>query len=253
MKGERPPRSVVSRDRPRTVFAIGGSDPSGGAGIQADLKAIQAHGCYGMAAVAALTVQNTRGVSGVEVVGAALLYAQVRAVLDDMPVDVIKVGMLGSPENVRVVARAIEGWSGQLVIDPVGVAKGGRLLQGDETLRALHELSDRATILTPNLEEAGAFTRGVRLVKGGHGEGELLVDTLVDTRGCEIARWDHPRIASVHTHGTGCTLASVLAARLGHGDALVDACSVAIAYVQRQIAASSRGLGRGRGPLWQVP
>lgn len=249
----RPPQSSMSRDRPRTVLAIGGSDPSGGAGIQADLKAIQAHGCYGMAAVAALTVQNTLGVSGVEVVDAALLYGQVRAVLDDLPVDVIKVGMLGSPENVRAVARALEGWSGQLVIDPVGVAKGGRLLQGDGTLLALHDLADRATIITPNLEEAGTFSRGVRLVKGGHGEGELLVDTLVDTHGCEVARWDHPRIASVHTHGTGCTLASALAARLAHGDALVDACSVAIAYVQRQIAASTGGLGRGRGPLWQVP
>ena len=238
--------------RPPTVLAIGGSDPSGGAGIQADLKAIQVHGAYGMAAIAALTVQNTLGVLSVREVEPAWLVAQVRAVLDDIPVDVIKVGMLGSPANVRALSRAIAGFRGALVVDPVGIAKGGRALQGEDTLRALQELAGRATVVTPNLEEAWAVRGGVRLIKGGHGEGELLVDRLLDAQGRETARWEHPRIPSVHTHGTGCTLASALAARLACGDPLPGACSTAICYVQAQIAASSAGLGRGRGPLWQL-
>lgn len=239
--------------RPHTVLVIGGSDPSGGAGVQADLKAVGAMGCYGMAAIAALTVQNTQALHAIMRVEPGWLEAQVRAVLDDMPVDAVKLGMLGTPGNVSAVERALQRWSGPLVVDPVGAAKGGRSLQGADTLRALQGLAARATLVTPNLDEAWAFQRGVRLVKGGHGDGDRLVDVLVDDAGGEVARWEHPRVRSVHTHGTGCTLASAIAARLARGEGLVDACAAAIAYVQEQIRASSAGLGRGRGPLWQVP
>lgn len=239
--------------RPHTVLVIGGSDPSGGAGVQADLKSVAAMGCYGMAAIAALTVQNTLGVLAVMPVEPAWLEAQVRAVLDDMPVDAVKLGMLGTPGNVRAVERALERWPGALVVDPVGAAKGGRSLQGADTLVALQRLAGRAAVVTPNLEEAWAFPRGVRLVKGGHGDGDRLADVLVDDAGRELARWEHPRVSSLHTHGTGCTLASAIAARLARGEGVVAACGAAITYVQEQIRASSAGLGRGRGPLWQVP
>lgn len=238
--------------RPPTVLAIGGSDPGGGAGVQADLKAIHAHGAYGMAAIAALTVQNTHGVRAAQVVDAGWLHAQVRAVLDDLPVDAVKIGMLGSAANVRAVADALADWDGALVLDPVGVAKGGRTLQDAATLTALQALAARATLITPNLDEAPFFPRGPRLCKGGHGHGAELLDVLLDDAGQERARWSHPRVPSPHTHGTGCTLASAIAARLAAGDTLEAACGVGIAYVQRQIRASVEGLGGGRGPLWQV-
>lgn len=241
--------------RPRTVLVIGGSDPSGGAGIQADLKALRAQGVYGMAAIAALTVQNTHGVRAVRLVTHDVLRAQIEAVLDDMPVDAVKIGMLGTRAAVRAVTAALEGWSGPLVIDPVGVAKGGRTLQGPATIQALSDLASRATLITPNLLEDWAFPGRPRLVKGGHGDGARLTDVLYLDVGAglsELRRWGHPRIDSPHTHGTGCVLASTLTARLALGDDLVTACDVAITYVQRQIRRSMEGLGGGRGPLWQV-
>ena len=238
--------------RPRTVLAIGGSDPSGGAGIQADIKAIHANGGYAMAAIACLTVQNTHGVHAVAPVDPQLVEAQVRAVLQDMPVDALKIGMLGTPGIVHAVRRALSDWRGPMVLDPVGVAKGGRTLQDPATFTALRELARAATLVTPNLDEAPFFPNGPRLLKGGHGDGDTLTDVLYDADDQEVARWSHPRIPSPHTHGTGCTLASALATRLAHGDTLRDACEAAIAYVQLQIAASAHGLGGGRGPLYQT-
>ena len=239
--------------RPRTVLAIGGSDPSGGAGIQADIKAVHANGGYAMAAIACLTVQNTQGVQAVHAVDARFVADQVRAVLEDMPVDAVKIGMLGSPQIVEAVREALAGWHGPLVLDPVGVAKGGRTLQDAETLTALLDFARRATLVTPNLDEAEFFCAGPRLLKGGHGLGDTLTDVLYDAEDNEQARWSHPRFPSPHTHGTGCTLASALATRLAQGCRIVEACDAAIAYVQRQIQASAPGLGGGRGPLYQIP
>ncbi len=241
--------------RPRTVLAIGGSDPSGGAGIQADLKAFHAQGVYGMAVITALTVQNTHGVRGVRLVTEDVIRAQIDAVLDDVPVDAVKIGMLGTRAAVRAVTAALARWTGPLVIDPVGVAKGGWTLQGPATIKALADLATRATLVTPNLLEEWAFPTCPRLVKGGHGEGARLSDVLYLIESgmvLEARRWSHPRIDSLHTHGTGCVLASTLAARLAIGDPLEAACDIAIAYVQRQIRASIGGLGGGNGPLWQV-
>jgi hydroxymethylpyrimidine/phosphomethylpyrimidine kinase len=238
--------------RPRTVLAIGGSDPSGGAGIQADIKAIQANGGYAMAAIACLTVQNTHGVLGVHPVDPLLVEAQVRAVLQDMPVDAVKIGMLGSPDTVNAVHRALAEWRGPLVLDPVGVAKGGRTLQDPATFVALRALAGMATLVTPNLDEAPFFPTGPRLLKGGHGLGEALTDVLYGADDRELARWEHPRVPSPHTHGTGCTLASAIATRLAHGDGVAEACGAAVAYVQQQIRGSAAGLGGGRGPLWQT-
>ncbi|MSP55884.1 MAG: hydroxymethylpyrimidine/phosphomethylpyrimidine kinase, partial [Myxococcales bacterium] len=208
-------------------------------------------GVYGMAVVTALTVQNTQGISAVHPVSPRVVRAQIAGVLADLPVDAVKIGVLGGPATVRAVLGALEGWRGPLVLDPVGVAKGGWTLQSPATIRVLLQLAARATVVTPNLDEAPSFPGGVRLLKGGHGEGDVLVDRLLEDQR-ELARWAHPRLASVHTHGTGCVLASTLAARLALGDDLVTACGLAISYVQRQIIRSMPGLGEGRGPLWQV-
>ncbi|WP_118132595.1 bifunctional hydroxymethylpyrimidine kinase/phosphomethylpyrimidine kinase [Oceanicella sp. SM1341] len=262
------------------ILSIAGSDPSGGAGIQADLKAISANGGYGMAALTALTAQNTRGVSGVSLVEPGFVAAQVEAVFDDIRVDAVKIGMIGSAAIAAAVARALEGRALHIVLDPVMIAKSGdRLLQEDAVEVLRHVLLPRATMLTPNLPEAAALlgraepirreempevaealrALGPRavLLKGGHlEEAEASPDLLATPEG---QTWlDGPRHATRNTHGTGCTLSSALATLLAQ-HAAPEAARRAKAYVAGAIAAADRlSVGTGHGPthhfhaLWRA-
>ncbi len=250
------------------ILVIAGSDSGGGAGIQADIKTVTCLGGYAMTAVTAVTVQNTLGVSGIHAIPAAIVAAQIRACIDDIGIDAVKIGMIGSAETVAAVADALADIRVPVVLDPVMVAKGGASLLGDEAAAMLFErLLPMATVVTPNTPELAALThtdiedaadallaaqelllRGPRavLAKGGHLPGELLTDWLV-TRGGHRA-FTGPRIETRHTHGTGCTLASALACGLGAGMALEDAVAQARAFVAQGIARAP-GFGGGHGPL----
>lgn len=244
------------------ALSIAGSDPSGGAGIQADLKAFADHGVYGMAALTALTAQNTRGVSGVFAVPADFIRAQIAAVRADLPPDAIKIGMLGTGEIARAVAAAVEGYDGPLVLDPVMVATSGdALLEPAAEEVVVEVLLPRARVITPNRPEAarlgiaaapGAFAArtGVAvLLKDGHGDGAVVEDRLFLPDGA-VHRFAHPRVSTRNTHGTGCTLASAVAARLARGEPLPAACDGAVRYLARLVAGSAaHALGGGHGPL----
>ncbi|SMC34422.1 hydroxymethylpyrimidine kinase /phosphomethylpyrimidine kinase [Fulvimarina manganoxydans] len=254
------------------VLSIAGSDPSGGAGIQADLKSMSANGAYAMAAITALTAQNTQGVSGVESVAPAFIAAQIDAIFDDIRVDAVKIGMLGTAEIARIVARAIERHAPAIVVlDPVMIAKGGNPLITDETVEVIRtDLVPLSTMITPNIPEAAvllteapiresrrmeaAATRllalGCRsaLLKGGHLEdGEGSPDVLARPDGTH--RFEGTRIATKNTHGTGCSLSSALAVQLALGFDAVEAVSRAKAYVSGAIAAADQlEVGSGHGP-----
>jgi len=252
------------------VLAIGGSDSGGGAGIQADTKSILALGAHASTAITALTAQNTLGVEGILPVAPAFIRAQMVAVLGDIGADVIKTGMLGGIAGMEAVRVTLEQYapSTPLVIDPVMVAKGGaRLMEAAAMDTLIAGLIPRATLLTPNLPEAEALTGsaigseldmhraaerllqmgcGAVLLKGGHLSGAEVIDILVSEEGTEMFR--APRIDTRHTHGTGCTLASAVAAGLAQGMSMVEAVGRARAYVRAAIAAAP-GLGAGHGPL----
>ncbi len=250
------------------VLVVAGSDSGGGAGIQADIKAIMAMGGYAMTAVTALTAQNTLGVHGVLPVPVAFLRQQIAVVLDDIGADAIKTGMLGDADAVRAVADEIarRAPAVPLVVDPVMVAKGGAALLAEDALAALRDqLMPLAALITPNLPEAEALlgrrvadpkdaalalrrAAGVPavLVKGGHAESAMVTDALAYDGGLELFEMD--RIQTRHTHGTGCTLASAIAAGLAQGMGLVPAIRRARAYVQEAIR-TAPGLGAGHGPL----
>ena len=249
------------------ILIIAGSDSSGGAGIQADLRTVQALGGYGMTAVTAVTVQSTLGVTGVFPVPAETVAAQMRSVLDDIGADAVKIGMLGSADVIAAVAEMLADIHVPVVLDPVMVAKGGATLLADEAVAALFRLLPLATIVTPNAPELSALTdtdiedeadlllaaqellgQGARavLAKGGHLAGAEVVDWLVTPQG--HVRFASPRIETQHTHGTGCTLASALAVGLAHGLSLEDASRRARDYVHAAILAAP-GFGRGHGPL----
>jgi hydroxymethylpyrimidine/phosphomethylpyrimidine kinase len=250
------------------VLVIAGSDSGGGAGLQADIKAITMLGGFAATAVTAVTVQNTLGVSGVLAMPPDLIEAQVRAVLDDIGADVIKTGMLGDAATVERVADLLDAYRIPAVIDPVMVAKGGQALLADAAVQTLaSRLLPRATLLTPNAPEAAALTglpvettddlrragiallgRGAAavLMKGGHIPGDRVVDLLITLDG-ETA-FEGARIETRHTHGTGCTLASAVATGLARGLPLVTAVADAHAYVAEAIRRAP-GLGAGHGPL----
>ena len=255
------------------VLSIAGSDSGGGAGIQADLKTFAALGCYGMTAITALTAQNTRGVGAIQEVTPAFLKAQIQAVVEDIGVDAVKLGMLPTPEVVEVVAWAIDRYRlPNVVLDTVMIASSGQRLTAADTAAALmRELFPRCTLVTPNLDEAallighaidgadameGAAAEllalGARavLLKGGHLRGDVLVDVLVED-GAGPRRFVSQRIASRNLHGTGCTVSSAVAANLALGHALADAVERARAYVQGAIAAGAEVVtGSGsHGPL----
>lgn len=251
------------------VLIIAGSDSGGGAGLQADLKAVTALGGFAATAVTAVTVQNTLGVSGVHPVPAEIVTAQARAVLDDIGADALKTGMLGDVAMVETVAAILDTVSGiPAVVDPVMTAKGGAALLAKEAMEAVRSLMiPRAWLLTPNAPESEALTGlpvrtpddqrrageallalGARavLMKGGHLEGGRVVDLLITPSGETL--FEAGRIDTRHTHGTGCTLASACAAGLAQGLTLEAAVARAWAYVQEAIARAP-GLGAGHGPL----
>ncbi len=257
-------------DRLPVALTIAGSDSSGGAGIQADLKTFHAHGVYGMSALTALTAQNTEGVAGIAAVEPAFVALQIDTVVRDIPPDAVKTGMLANLAIVEVVADALQRHAfPALVVDPVMVATtGAMLLERDavEAVRAL--LVPRSSIVTPNAPEAEALLgfrvsrpaeqeeaaralvedlgAAAALVKGGDLEGDEVVDVFFDGERLEAFR--EPRIATASTHGSGCALASAIAARLARGADLRDAVIAARAWVRRAIERAP-GLGHGRGPI----
>lgn len=261
------------------MLSIAGSDPSGGAGIQADLKTATAFGMYGAAVITSLTVQNTRGVTGVQELPAGFVADQLRAVLDDLEVDAIKIGMLAGPEIATAVGRVLADYSPgvPIVVDPVMVATSGdRLVTPETTAAIITDLLPLATVITPNLPETGALlgveapagpeemiaaaTRlrelgtSAALVKGGHLAGQDRgLDVLADADG--VSRLDGPWIETGNTHGTGCTLSSAIASRLAAGDPLRAAVRAAKDYLTGALrSGADLRIGHGAGPvdhLWQ--
>jgi hydroxymethylpyrimidine/phosphomethylpyrimidine kinase len=266
---------TVLKTTPPAVLTIAGSDSSGGAGIQADLKTYAAFGVFGASAITAITAQNTRGVRDVHSVPGESLSEQIHAVLEDVPIACIKIGMVGTRAVAVTIATALQRYPDvPIVLDPVLIATSGDSLGDRDTPTALvMHLLPRAACLTPNLDEAAMLTAtGVArsehdmraqghallglgpqavLMKGGHLDGAEAIDLLITRSG--VLRYASPRIAATNTHGTGCTLSSAIAANLALGLALPDAVGAAKAYVAAAIAAgASLNLGRGRGPLWHA-
>jgi hydroxymethylpyrimidine/phosphomethylpyrimidine kinase len=254
------------------AVTIAGSDSSGGAGIQADLKTFSALGVYGASVIAALTAQNTRGVQGIHDVPPAFVTQQIDSVFSDLAVGAVKIGMLSRRETIAAVAEGLARYDARnVVLDPVMVATSGDRLLVPEAVEALRRrLIPGALLITPNLPEAAALldeavagnedemrAQGERLlalgpaavlVKGGHGDAPESVDILLERRGS--TRFPAARIATRNTHGTGCTLSSAIAAGLAKGVPLHDAIATAKAYVTAAIAASERlTIGHGSGPV----
>jgi hydroxymethylpyrimidine/phosphomethylpyrimidine kinase len=260
----------VSQPKGR-VLIVAGSDSGGGAGVQADIKTVSALGGYAATAVTAITVQNTLGVSAVHEIPPEIVRAQIEAVMSDIGADAWKLGMLGSAAHVRAVAEAYAavGAGAAMVLDPVMIAKGGTaLLAGDAIEVMATELVPRAAIVTPNAPEAEALT-GVAvngldgqidaaealvenlgahavLVKGGHIEGDIIRDVLLTREGYRV--FESERIHTKATHGTGCTLASAIAAYLAQGASIPDAVEKARVYLREAIL-HAPGLGQGHQPL----
>jgi hydroxymethylpyrimidine/phosphomethylpyrimidine kinase len=253
------------------VLVVAGSDSGGGAGIQADIKTISMLDAYAATAITALTAQNTEGVFGILPIPPEFIRRQIEVVLEDIGADVIKTGMLHDAAVIEAVVAVLQERAAAIpaVVDPVMVAKGGARLIEPEAIEALKRLLiARAEIVTPNLPEAEILcgstigniaemqaagermlALGCRaaLVKGGHLPGETVSDVLV-TAGGSVRVWESSRIATRHTHGTGCTLASAIAAGLAQGLGIEGAVDRARTYVQRAIAGAP-GLGHGHGPL----
>lgn len=255
------------------VLTIAGLDPSGGAGILADVKAMSACGTYGMAVVAALTAQNTCGVSGWQPVAPDFVRAQIDAIFEDIRVDAVKIGMLGTPEVIDAVAEALERHRPPFVVlDPVMVAKGGDRLLAKEAESALCErLLPLTTVITPNLPEAAVLAGEAEIrergempalarkllerlapdawvyLKGGHLTESESPDLLLSLE--TSLTFEAPRIATKNTHGTGCTLSAAIAAQLGRGESVPEAVRKAKAYVYEAIAhADELSVGHGHGP-----
>ena len=253
------------------VLIVAGSDSGGGAGIQADVKAVTALDGFAMTAITALTAQNTQGVFGIHDAPATFVAEQMQVVLSDIGADCIKIGMLHSPDIIEAVCETLakEAPEVPVVVDPVMVAKGGASLLADEAMAALKSLMiPRATILTPNLPEAEALS-GMKslgeedtediaqvlsamgpqavLLKGGHREGDEVMDLLME-RGNVTDIYRSPRIDTDHTHGTGCTLASAIAIGIAQGLSLREAVARGRSYVQEAIR-TAPGFGNGHGPL----
>lgn len=239
---------------PPRILAIAGSDSSGGAGIQADIKTITMLGGYAMTAITAVTAQDTAGLHAVEVLPPDLVTAQVDACFNDIGVDAVKIGMLGSAGIAHAVADILEDTEIPVVFDPVMVATSGSALADRSTIAAFERLIALATLTTPNLPELAALggLEALRarisnlLVKGGHSDSERIEDVLITADG-KFSFWSD-RIDTRHTHGTGCTLASAIATGLGAGMTLDNAVERAIRFVGHVLAAAP-GFGKGSGPL----
>ena len=267
MRGNREGNGV---SQPPRVLIVAGSDSSGGAGIQADLKTLSALGAYGMTAITAITVQNTLGVTDVHAIPSAVVAAQMRSCLEDIGADAIKLGMLHSAELIDAVAEVLAEYPAIPVIaDPVMVAKGGAALLQSEAVGALaNMILPLAAVVTPNTEEAAvllgsavedepAAERAARelsdrfdtavLLKGGHLSGAGVQNLLAQPDG-SVARFVSPRLDTQHTHGTGCTLASAISAGVAAGLPLNQAVSHACGFVHAAIA-NAPGFGQGHGPI----
>lgn len=254
------------------ALTIAGSDSSGGAGIQADLKTFGASGVYGASVITALTAQNTRGVTGIHEVPAEFITAQIDAVFGDLTVDAVKIGMVSQRIVIEAIVEGLKRWSARnVVVDPVMVATSGDRLLSPAAIDALrNDLIPRAQLITPNLPEAAALLeeematsadqiseQGRRLlklgcpavlIKGGHGEGAESTDYLVRADG--VIPFAAKRIQTKNTHGTGCSLSSAIAAGLAKGETLDVAVGHAKAYVSAAIAAADRlDVGHGHGPI----
>lgn len=253
---------------PPRILIIAGSDSSGGAGIQADLKTATMLGGYGMTAITAVTAQNTLGVTMVEALTPALVGAQIDACLSDIGADAVKIGMLGSSAIAEAVADRLEGLAIPIVFDPVMVATSGSVLADEATIASFERLMKVATLTTPNVPElevltgreglagdeiAGAADALVQasghavLAKGGHSVGDRIRDVLIDPERRAIS-FEDERIETRHTHGTGCTLSSAIATLLGHGQSLEHAVRLARQFVRRALVAAP-GFGAGHGPM----
>ncbi len=255
------------------ILIVAGSDSSGGAGIQADLKTVMALGGYAGTAITALTAQNTHGVTAVEPASPNFVEQQMELFFEDIGADAVKTGMLFSADIIHAVSGILEQRAGMipLVVDPVMVAKGGAPLLKEDAVTALAgSLMPMAHLVTPNIPEAALLCGetidsledmkraasmiletgpdGV-LLKGGHLPGDDVHDVLITNEYYRV--YSSPRIDSTHTHGTGCTLASAIATLLGQGERLQEAVPAARAYVQDAIKAAP-GLGQGHGPLWHA-
>src|SRR4051812_9063141 len=264
------PEPTICARRAMTPIAltIAGSDSSGGAGIQADLKTFAAFGVYGASVITALTAQNTAGVSGIHQVPAAFVTAQIDAVFSDLAVGAVKIGMVAQPANIDAIRAGLKRWSPKHVgLDPVMVGRsGGRRLAAEAVGALRTKLIPLASVITPNLPEAAALldeavatdeaavadqgrrllAMGCRavLIKGGHGQGAESTDYLIDANGTIVLA--APRIATRNTHGTGCSLSSAIAAGLAKGDAMETAIRTAKAWISAAIAAADRfSVGHG--------
>ena len=244
----------MSQTPPR-ILVIAGSDSSGGAGIQADIKTITMLGGYAMTAITAITAQNTLGVTAVAALSPELIGAQIDACLSDIGAAAVKIGMLGSAAIGHLVADRLEGQGVPVVFDPVMIATSGAVLADAETIAAFERLMRLATLTTPNVPElaalggaAGMAARGITwLAKGGDADGAVVEDRLV-VPGQPPVVWQAPRIVTRHTHGTGCTLASAIATGLGAGLGLTVAVERARGFVRAALEAAP-GFGSGHGPL----
>ena len=254
-----------------TALTIAGSDSGGGAGIQADIKTFSAFGVYATSVITAVTAQNTRAVIAVHSVPPEIVAAQIKAVLDDIDVRAVKIGMLANAEIVGVVFEALANFKGHIVLDPVMVAQSGdALLDESAVSAAIQYLVPRADVLTPNLPEAAkllghpvansieetrsqgralcALGAAAVLMKGGHAKGDICTDILVTPK--NTWHFEAPRIATRNTHGTGCTLSSAIAAELAKGATILDAVSRAHRWLHGAIAAADQlNIGKGHGPV----
>lgn len=255
------------------VLSVAGSDPSGGAGIQADIKTISALGCYAATAVTSVVNENTVGVYGVHDIPVEFVIGQVNSVLDDLEVNAVKIGMLHSPELASALADVLrERKVGNVVLDPVMVATSGDSLMLDETVDVLkRELAPLASVMTPNIPEAERLLGGRTiksaddmkvaaadltelgcsvLLKGGHLEGDVMIDVLCNTQTQERLELPADRIKTQNTHGTGCTLSSAIAAHLARGKRLTSAVVAAKEYMNSAIVAGAKyTIGKGHGPV----
>lgn len=254
------------------ALTIAGSDSGGGAGIQADLKAMSANGCFGASVITVITAQNTTSVTAVHEVPCAVVAAQIEAVISDISVCAIKLGMLFSPQIIETVAQSLKNFKGPLIVDPVMIAKSGDALLQDEAIDTMvKHIFPIATLLTPNLPEAARLlgeaeaktpeemaAQGMRLLsmgpkavlmKGGHAKGNTCTDLLIDASGV-VASFSASKVTTRNTHGTGCTYSATIAANVAKGMDLHAAVSAAHSYLKAAIlAADNLNIGSGHGPV----
>ena len=256
------------------VLSIAGSDCSGGAGVQADLKTFSAFGCYGMSVFTALTAQNTTGVQGVYPIPPEFLLQQLNSIFDDVPPAAVKIGMVGDAESIETLSEFLNAQNAKnIVLDPVMVATSGDQLISKDAVEVLKtRLIPLATLITPNIYEAkillgrdvedlteaakDLLSLGAKavLLKGGHSKGEISLDVYASENDLEL--FEAPRLATKNTHGTGCTLSAAIAANLANGKSMIDSIGEAKSYVTEAIRyADNLDVGSGAGPVhhfWKI-